>query len=57
MFIKNFLQCYECQVLLSGYYFILMGKFFCEKDYNVGWIDPLQEADRFFYSEAEEDLC
>ena len=31
----KFLQCNECDILLSGYYFILMGKFFCEKDYKV----------------------
>ena len=42
----KFLQCNECDILLSGYYFILMGKFFCEKDYKVCKI--LEIFDRLF---------
>ena len=57
----KFLQCNECDILLSGYYFILMGKFFCEKDYKVCKIleifDHSIPYKTFSSPEAEEGLC
>ena len=30
------MKCVECRIVLDGAYYILMGRFLCEKDYNVG---------------------
>jgi len=34
---SNCMKCFECKQVLDGMYFLLMGRFFCEKDYNVGF--------------------
>ena len=30
-----YLQCVDCKMVLDGCYYVFMGNFFCEKDYNV----------------------
>ena len=30
-----YLQCVDCKMVLDGCYYVFMGNFLCEKDYNV----------------------
>ena len=39
-----YLQCVDCKMVLDGCYYVFMGNFFCEKDYNVSCGCQLQIA-------------
>ena len=31
----QYCQCFDCRTVLDGSYYVLMGQFYCERDYNV----------------------
>ena len=39
---QYFFQCGECKQLLDGMYYLLMGRFLCERDYNVSYHIKIQ---------------